>query len=214
MNHKLQRMRAADARNDALPGRRARRMHRRAAVLAGLALALVTLADPSPALELFDLDGKPVDPFARNDAKASVFVFTRTDCPISNRYAPELKRIHETFSSRGVRFLLVYPDPDEKPEAIARHLEDFDYPFEALLDPRHALVSLTGARVTPEAAVFDREGRHVYSGRIDDVYVDFGKRRPAPTTRDLAQALTATLDGRPVAEARTTAIGCFIAPLE
>ena len=189
-------------------------MHWCAAVLVGLAVALGTLAAPAPTVELLDLDGEPVDPFAQDDAAVSVFIFTRTDCPISNRYAPELKRIHETFSSRGVRFVLVYPDPAETPEVIARHLEDFDYPFEALRDPRHALVSLTGARVTPEAAVFDSEGRHVYSGKIDDLYIDFGKRRSAPTTRDLAQALTATLDGLPVAEARTTAVGCFIAPLE
>jgi hypothetical protein len=189
----------------------ARRAHGWLAALAGLAAALVVLA--APPLELFDLHGKPVDPFAQ-EAAASVFVFTRTDCPISNRYAPELKRIGEAFSDRGVRFVLVYPDPDETAEMIAAHLDDYAYPFEALRDPRHALVALTDAHVTPEAAVFDRAGQHVYSGRIDDLYVDFGKRRPTPTKRDLTEALAATLAGRPVAEARTTAVGCFIAPLE
>ena len=40
-----------------------------------------------------------------------VLVFTTTDCPISNRYAPELERLHRDYGSRGVAFFLVYPDP-------------------------------------------------------------------------------------------------------
>lgn len=33
-----------------------------------------------------DLAGKPVDPFAPS-ANVRVFIFVRTDCPVSNRYA-------------------------------------------------------------------------------------------------------------------------------
>ena len=42
-----------------------------------------------------------------------------------------------------------------------------------------------------------------YRGRVDDRYVDFGVDRPAPTTRDLDQALTNLLAGTPV-EPKTT----------
>ena len=45
------------------------------------------------------VDGGFVDPlFAPPGAKAIVFVFTSTDCPISNRYAPELRRIVTAFA--------------------------------------------------------------------------------------------------------------------
>ena len=37
----------------------------------------------------------------------TVLVFTTTDCPISNRYAPELRRIEDRFASDGVDFVLV-----------------------------------------------------------------------------------------------------------
>jgi hypothetical protein len=40
-----------------------------------------------------------------------VLVFVRTDCPISNRYAPELRRLQDRFAPRGMAFWLVYPDP-------------------------------------------------------------------------------------------------------
>jgi hypothetical protein len=82
--------------------------------------------------------------------------------------------------------------------------------IEALRDPRHALVRRVQASVTPEAAVVV-EGTVRYRGRIDDRYVELGRERPAPTTHDLEDALTAVLSGRPVARPTTQAVGCFIA---
>lgn len=168
-------------------------------------------AEPS-GLNLIRLSGEHVDPLALGDP-VSVFLFLRSDCPIANRYAPELRRLHEAFSPRGVRFWLVYVDPQEEAESIQQHAEEYQVPGEILRDSHHDLVRLTGARVTPEAAVFDAEGRLAYRGRIDDRFPDFGKARAKPNRRDLKLALEAVLNGEPVAEAETRAVGCFIADL-
>jgi hypothetical protein len=69
-----------------------------------------------------------------------------------------------------------------------------------------------GATVTPEVAVMERGGKVVYLGRIDDLYVDLGKRRAAPTRRYLRDALDAVLNGKPVAVAKIDPVGCFIYP--
>jgi peroxiredoxin len=162
---------------------------------------------------VFDLTGRPVEPLKATQAKAIVFIFTRTDCPISNRYAPEVRRLQQKFASGGITFWLVYPDPDESAETIRRHIKEYEYHLDALRDPQHRLVKMTGAQVTPEAAVFVSEkssSRMVYRGRIDDRYVAFGKMRPSPTVRDLEQVLEAISKGKPVATRTTTAIGCFI----
>ena len=53
----------------------------------------------------------------------------------------------------------------------------------------------------------------VYRGRIDNVYAALGKRRPEATEHDLRKALDEVLSGRPVAEPRTQAIGCYIPSL-
>ena len=159
------------------------------------------------------IDGKPVDALAAPaGVKAQVFLFTSTDCPISNRYAPEVKRIVSTFASQGVAFRLVYPNPAEEAAAIREHIAAFGY-GEAMLplrDPRLALAKFVKATVTPEAAVVVGN-RVAYRGRIDDRYVELGLERPAPTTHDLADALSAVLAGRPVAHPTTQAVGCFIA---
>jgi hypothetical protein len=81
----------------------------------------------------------------------------------------------------------------------------------ALRDPNHDLVHMTKVNVSPEAAIVSPGGRLLYHGRIDDRWVDFGRDRPSPTRRDLADALRALLEGKPVEQAGPPAIGCTLA---
>jgi hypothetical protein len=66
---------------------------------------------------------------------------------------------------------------------------------------------------TPEVAIVTPAGQIAYRGRIDDQYADLGKKRLAPTQRDLREALTSILAGQPVPRPRTVAIGCLIPEL-
>jgi AhpC/TSA family len=177
-----------------------------------LAAALVgTTAHSAGAVRLHTLDGVLIDPFqAPSGTRAVVLTFVSVDCPISNRYAPELRRLYDRFASQGVLFRLIYPNPAESPDAIRRHLEEYGYRGQALRDPRHALVKIANVTVTPEAAVYAMSGTLVYRGRIDDRYVNPGLQRPQPTRRDLKDALSAVLAGKPVLQARAPAVGCFI----
>jgi thiol-disulfide isomerase/thioredoxin len=160
-------------------------------------------------LAAIDFAGKPVHLFD----KTTVLIFVRTDCPISNRYAPEMQRLYREYSPR-VAFYLVYPDGAETAGAIQKHMAEYGYTFGALRDPDRSLVKLTHARVTPEAAVISARGDLLYHGRIDDRYVDFGKSRTEPTTHDLEDALQSVLAGKPVKVASTRAIGCFLADVK
>jgi thiol-disulfide isomerase/thioredoxin len=164
-------------------------------------------------IRLIDLTEKEIDPLANSTGRGKVFLFVRPDCPISNRLAPEFAGLVRKFEPQGIGFFLVYPDAAIDAASIRKHLADFGYPCEGLRDPKHELVELTGATVTPEAVVFDANQEIVYRGRINDLYVDFGKARQAPTTHDLADALEAVVAGEPVALPVTKAVGCYIADL-
>jgi AhpC/TSA family protein len=169
-------------------------------------------AAPAPA-RVVDLEGRAVDPLPARGGGPTVLVFTRTDCPLSNRYAPTLRRLHDRFSTAGARFWLVYPDASEDADAIRRHGREFGFGFPALRDPDHALVTLTGATVTPEVAVFvpaDAGPRMVYRGRIDDRAVDVNRTRPQPTTHDLEQVLDTLVSGGTLEPRTTPVVGCFI----
>ncbi len=172
---------------------------------------VLSAASAGTAAEIFtalDIAGHRVDPFATENAKAIVFIFVGLECPISNRYAPEIRRLEEKFSP--VRFWLVYPDPDASSDLIEKHLKAYKLPRKVLRDPQHALVRLGQVRVTPEAAVFLPGRRLVYHGRIDNRYVELGRERPEATQHDLQNVLEAILQGKPVPYATAKAVGCYI----
>jgi hypothetical protein len=165
---------------------------------------------PTGAAVALDLDGRPVHPLRDSPARFVLLLFTRTDCPISNRYAPEIRRLHSRFAPLGVEFVLVYADPEEPVASVRRHLGEYGYPFTAVRDASRALARLTGATVTPEAALVARGGALLYLGQIDDRAADFGKARYQGARRDLEDALDAAISGRPIPCPRTEAVGCSI----
>ncbi len=160
-----------------------------------------------------DLAGNAVDPLQADPGKPVVLIFVRTDCPISNRYAPTIQRLSAQYAGKAA-FWLVYPDKSESSAAIEQHLHDYGYKLPALHDPQHALVKLGQAQITPEVAVFDASGQLVYHGRIDDWYVTFGHARPAPTTHELDDAVQAALKGTKPQVAAASGVGCYISDLE
>ena len=164
----------------------------------------------SPNVTVLDLENRTVNPFHEQTAKAIIFFFVGTDCPISNRYAPEIERLAERYARESLAFWLVYPESSTTREEIEQHRKEYHLSLQALRDPRHALVKLSKVKVTPEAAVFLPDGQEVYRGRIDDRYMDFGKKRPTPTTHDLDEVLRSLIAGKAVAISKTRAIGCYI----
>jgi hypothetical protein len=164
-------------------------------------------------IRLQEVAGEWSDPLWAKDAKALVFIFVSIDCPISNSYAPKLRRISEAFAPKGLVLRLVYPNPDEGEAKIKKHLAEYELPFTAYRDPRHELVRAARVRVTPEAAVYVPEKGWVYHGRIDNRFVKLGKARPASTQEDLQEVLSAALAGTPVKVSSTRAIGCSIPAL-
>jgi hypothetical protein len=93
-----------------------------------------------------------------------VFLFARTDCPATNQYAPEFRRIVEEFQGKHVAFYLVYPDPNENKRAIENHMSQFGLPGTPLRDPDKELQKRAHATMTPEVAVFDATGNLKYHG--------------------------------------------------
>jgi hypothetical protein len=162
-----------------------------------------------------DLRGAAVDPIAEMATDIVVLVFVTPDCPVSNRYAPELARIASVSPREKVSWWLVYPDPDVDAATIEAHQRDYALPGTPIRDPQHVLVAASGVVVTPEVAVYRREGAGavlVYRGRIDDRVPEFGRARPEPTKRELVDAIAALTTGGDVPSS-AVAVGCPIGDL-
>jgi hypothetical protein len=164
-----------------------------------------------------DLNGRPVHELAGPDTRFVVLMFAASDCPICNRYVPEIARLDHEYASRGVRIWWVFPNPEETASIVARHNREFAIKQRTVLDSQQALVHLAHVTITPEVAIFsvDRDGMHeIYRGRVDNRYMEIGRERPQPDHRDLELALAAALDGKPIPQPAGPAVGCSVVFLQ
>jgi hypothetical protein len=144
--------------------------------------------------------------------KAVVLYFVATDCPISNRTFPEMRRLREQFASQAVTFLYVYPNQGETVATVRKHQAVFDPTGQPLLDDG-TLTSLAHAVATPEAAVLTRSGsswQPIYAGRIDDRYLRLGLERPTIQNHFVERVLNELLSGQPIEPAVGNPVGCAI----
>lgn len=139
-----------------------------------------------------------------------VWIFVRTDCPIANRYAPTIERLTQMYGKMGVDFLLVYPEPGATATSVEQHRKAYGLTAPYALDPKQERVRKAGIQVTPEVAVYSREGRLLYRGRIDDRQASLGVARSSVSRHDLAEILDAIVAGRTPAFRETKAFGCAI----
>ena len=158
---------------------------------------------------LIDLNGVQHQPLMVRGL-ASVLIFIRTDCPVSNAYAPQINRLIASYGSKAIEFYVVYPMRDLTEKEARAHVKSFGYDCPAMIDRKHELVDAVGASVTPEATVIGPDGKLIYRGRIDDWFVAVGRQRYQATTHELRDALDAIVAGKPPKIARTDAVGCAI----
>lgn len=172
----------------------------------------VQASQPQMDWKLTDTDGQQHAPFEDPATRAVVLVFISTDCPIANGYQPQLKKLAKKYVSQGVRWFMIHPDPVTTSERAAEHARQFEIEVPIVVDQEQSIARGVGARVTPEVHVFvNAKENAVYQGRIDDLHAGYGKKRPAATTHELADALQAIVDGKPIAVSKTEPVGCFIA---
>jgi hypothetical protein len=167
-------------------------------------------------LHVTDLDGHAIQSLGEPGSRAVVVIFAATDCPISNRYIPEISRLEKEFSSQDVTFWWVFANPEDTIAAVKKHNLEYSIRTKTLVDGNQELVQLAHVSVTPEAAVFEVDHgalREAYHGRIDDLYFSFGHERPAATHHDLEDAIHAVLNGHEPIPASHGPVGCSIIPL-
>jgi hypothetical protein len=164
-----------------------------------------------------DIEGRAVRELGGASTRAVVLYFVASDCPISNRTFPEMKRVREEFSGGGVRFWFVYANNGETAAAVKEHQRQYDAEGEAVLDTDGMLARMTGAKVTPEVAVLtpDAAGKEArwsvrYVGRVDDRYVRIGVERSQATEHFAERVVREVLEGKPVEKATGMPVGCGI----
>ena len=158
-------------------------------------------------------DGKDHTPLVAGDKKAVVLFFVSPYCATSTTFLPEINHIVADYESKFA-FYFVHADPDLKQTDILQHTEMNAIKATVLMDKEQRLQKLTSAKITPETVVIAPDGKTLYQGRINDLYLGPTKRQRKATTQELRDALEAIQAGKPVATPKTDAVGCKISGLK
>lgn len=156
-------------------------------------------------------DGKTLTLTDTKGTKGQLVVFTCNNCPWAKAWEQRIVEMANGYAKKGIGVVLVNSnDPTiaekDTPELIkARHQERaMAVPY--VIDENQVLARAFGASVTPEAFLFDKAGKLVYHGTIDDN----GKQPEQVTKRYLKDALEAVSNGKAVPVGETKGIGCGI----
>ena len=144
--------------------------------------------------------------------KATVVMFLCNHCPYVVHVNPEIVRLANEYSKKGVAFVGISSNdvenyPDDAPDKMKEVAQREGYSFPYLYDETQEVARAYDAACTPDFYVFDQQLNLAYRGRLDDSRP--GNDKPL-TGKDLRAALDAVLDGREVNPVQYPSGGCNI----
>ncbi len=141
------------------------------------------------------LDGKDValpDLYGKDD-KAVVVVFWSTTCPVCAAQLARLMEISSQYAEKGVKFVLVNPNPSEDVDAVRSYLEAKKLDLSFLRDAKKTAMKQFAAQVTPACYLLDAKHVLRYMGMMEQ-----GRPGKKGYTGYLPDAIDALLAGKDV----------------
>ena len=175
--------------------------------------AALQLGDAMPMtnVEMKSVSGKEVTLSGVAGAKGTLVIFSCNHCPWVKAWETRITALGNELPAKGIGVVAInsndptaYPG-DDFADMIARaKAAGFAFPY--VVDSTSDVARAFGATHTPEAFLFDRAGKLVYHGTIDDNAQDAAKVEH----HYLGDAADALLAGKPIAVAETKSIGCSL----
>jgi peroxiredoxin len=157
------------------------------------------------------VDGREVSLAAVAGKQGTLVVFTCNHCPYAVAWEERIVALGNEYATKGIGVIAVNSNdpavvPGDSFDAMKDRARDKGMKFAYAVDEGSKLATAFGATRTPEAFLFDAEGKLVYHGTIDDNH-----KEPEKVSKTyLKDALAAVAGGKQVAVAETKAIGCSI----
>jgi len=175
--------------------------------------ASLALGQPAPLADtkMKNVNGKELSIAEVKGAKGTLVVFTCNHCPWAKAWHSRIVTLGNQSMKRGVGVIAINAnDPTAYPEddfaTMQSNAKKTKMGFPYVVDATSDVARAFGATRTPEAFLFDAEGKLVYHGTIDDN----AKQPDQVKARYLEDAVNALVNGKEIALAETKALGCGI----
>jgi len=157
------------------------------------------------------VDGKEVSIKDVMGAKGTLVVFTCNACPYAKGWETRIVDLGNAYAAKGIGMIAINAnDPkvvadDGYDQMVTRAKErGMKYPY--VMDATSEVAKAFGAARTPEAFLFDAQGKLVYHGAVDD-NVESAEKVSKTYLKD---ALDSVVAGKEVSVKETKAVGCGI----
>lgn len=164
--------------------------------------------------KLKNIDGKMLSMADYKEAKGIIVIFTCNHCPFSVAYEDRIIDLHKRYAPKGYPVIAINPNdatiqPDDSFDKMKERAKKKKFPFAYLYDETQEVAKRFGATRTPHVFVVSKKESDFivdYIGAIDDNSNEPDKVK----NKYLENALNELLEGKPVSQNFTKAIGCTI----
>ena len=168
-------------------------------------------AIPMSDVKMKSVDGKELTLADVKKPAGTLVVFTCNHCPFAKMWETRIVELGNTYAAKGIGVVAVNAnDPavaaDDSYDKMVERAKERGMQFPYVVDATSNVARAFGATRTPEAFLFDAEGKLVYPGAVDDN----GQEPEKVSNTYLKNALDAVVGGKDVPVKETKSIGCGI----
>jgi hypothetical protein len=175
--------------------------------------SVLPLGSPAPKadIQMKDVSGKEVSLQHVRQANGLLVMFSCNTCPYVIRNQARTKEICSYSGQHQIGVILLNSNAGSRDDGnsfteMQSYAKAQGYQWYYAMDDNGTLATAFGARRTPECYLFDKSGRLVYHGAIDDSPGD-----PSTVQRHhLREAIDEMVAGKSVTVKETRSVGCSI----
>ena len=165
---------------------------------------------PSTGVKMKGVDGRELSIADVAGKEGTLVIFSCNHCPFVKAWQDRIASVGNAAKSKGVGVIVINSnDPADYPEdnfaEMQKRAQQLGFTFPYVVDATSDVARAFDATRTPEAFLFNKDGKLVYHGAIDD-----SKEASQVSKHFLQDAIDAEVAGKAVPVAETKFIGCGI----
>jgi len=166
---------------------------------------------PNPELKMKDITGKEVSFKDAAKKNGLLVMFSCNTCPVVKKYQPRTNEVCKYAMSKEIGVVLLNPneaarDKGDSYSDMQNYGKANNYSWFYVVDKNSAMADAFGATRTPEVFLFNKDGKLVYHGAIDDNQ----NGGDEVTRKHLSIAIDEMTGGKDVSTKNTKSVGCGI----